>query len=126
MSRCSLMGKQRFRKAKTGGSIPPIGSTNMKIKLPLNLDFFRHKTLAGLLITSLLLNIILWIIWLTKIKLNYEPTFFASGVILLNTLLSLYFYRFQILASYILMSEAILIQILTVVYLRYLLTLIAI
>lgn len=90
-------------------------------KIKLFFQPIRNRLILGLLIISLAINILMWIFWFTKIKAEFDGVYFATGIIILNLFLGLYFYKIQPFASYILLSTTLLVQFLILIYMRFLL-----
>lgn len=83
-------------------------------------SFWRSWTVLAIIFLSLVLNAILWYIFLTKIKVNVLPFYFASGLIILNLLLANFLWEKEKLASYFLIAVGIFSQILMLVFIRFL------
>lgn len=82
--------------------------------------YFYLDTLSWILfILSLILNLFLWYLWLFKIPFNRTPMFFSFAVLLINSFLAFLFSRKDVLIPYFLLGTALLVQILTLVLLRY-------
>lgn len=69
---------------------------------------------------SLVINGLLWYIYLTKIKANPLPFFFATGLVILNLILGNFLWNRDKLSSYLLIYSGLFIQILMVIFIRYL------
>jgi len=70
---------------------------------------------------SLAINGFLWYIYELRIKVNLVPFFFATTIVILNLILGNYLYPREKLASFFLIFTGLFIQILMLIYLRYLL-----
>lgn len=81
-------------------------------------------SLASLLIVflTLLLNGLVWYLYIKQYRniIGYEPISFSSAVFLLNLFLAAIVYKRETLASYILLSTGLTVQIIFIVFLRFL------
>jgi hypothetical protein len=68
---------------------------------------------------SLAINGILWYIYAIKIKHNPVPIEYASGLIIINLILANYLYLKEKLASIFLIYSALFIQILMLIFIRF-------
>jgi len=74
------------------------------------------------LIVTFLLNGLIWYLYLKfyKTLIGYEPIIFSSAVLILNLCLSAVVYKREAIASYILLSTAFTVQIIFIVFLKFL------
>lgn len=86
-----------------------------KITIYLYLNLFS-KILLGV---SVVFNLILWYIWHYQTPFNQTLMYFSFGVLVINAALSFIFSRKDQLISYILLSTALLVQIFTLIFIKY-------
>ena len=82
--------------------------------------FWKSLPVIVVLVASLAINGLLWYIYQTKIRANPIPFIFASGLIILNLILGNFLWNREKLASIFLIYTAFLIQILMLIFIRYL------
>lgn len=80
--------------------------------------FWRKWPIVIGLGLSILINAILWYIYIIKIKHNPIPFEYASGLIIINLVLANYLYLKERLASIFLIYTALFIQILMFLFIR--------
>lgn len=83
-------------------------------------SFWRTRAVLLIVVLSLILNAILWYYFKVRIKENSLPFIFATGLIFLNLLLGNFLWEKEKLASYFLILVGFFIQILMLVFLRFL------
>jgi len=83
--------------------------------------FWKSYQIIIAIILSLAINGFLWYIYALRIKANPVPFFFATVIVILNLILGNYLYPRERLSSYFLVYTSLFIQILMLIYLRYLL-----
>ena len=82
--------------------------------------FWKSLQVIIILGLSLVINGILWYIYQTRIKSNPIPFIFAAGLIVLNLILANFLWNREKLASILLIYTALFIQILMLIFIRYL------
>lgn len=84
--------------------------------------FWKSLPSILVLIFTLALNGLIWYLYLKQYRsiIGYEPIAFSSAVVLLNLFLAAIVYKREALASYILLSTGLTVQIIFVVFLRFL------
>jgi len=82
--------------------------------------FWKSWQVIIVLVCSLAINGILWYIYQTKIKVNPIPFVFATGLIILNLILGNFLWNREKLASIFLIYTGLFIQILMLIFIRYL------
>jgi len=82
--------------------------------------FWRTWSILVSIGLSLIANAGLWYIFAIKIKQNPNPFFFATGIILLNIVISNYLFNREKLANYFLLLVALSIQIFMLAFSKYL------
>ncbi len=82
--------------------------------------FWKSPQIIAVLFFSLAINGILWYIYQTKIKVNTIPFFFATGLVILNIILGNFLWNREKLASLFLIYTGLFIQILMLIFIRYL------
>ncbi|MCL5407036.1 MAG: hypothetical protein M1429_00875 [Patescibacteria group bacterium] len=83
-------------------------------------SFWKSWPALLIIASSLILNGILWYIFLSKIKVNFIPFIFASGLIFLNLILGNYLWEKEKIASFFLISVGLFVQVLMLVFIRFL------
>ncbi len=83
-------------------------------------SFWKSWSVIIIIVLSLTLNGFLWYIFLSKIKVNFVPFIFASGLIFLNLLLGNFLWEREKIASYFLISVGLFVQVLMLVLIRFL------
>lgn len=83
-------------------------------------SFWKSFFVLVIIFLSLVLNVILWYFFETKIKENAVPFIFASGLIVLNLIIGNFLWEREKLASYFLISVGFFTQILMLIFLRFL------
>lgn len=73
---------------------------------------------------SLVINGLLWYIYVVKIRQNPLPFIFSSGLIFLNLILANFIWNREKIASLFLIHTGLLAQILMLIFIRYLLTMV--
>jgi len=68
-----------------------------------------------ILFIALILNLILWYIWIYRINFNKITMFYCLAVLLANAVLSFWVYKKETIMSYFLLGTALLIQIFVLV-----------
>ncbi len=84
-------------------------------------SFWRSWYVLVILVISLALNGVLWYIYMIRIEENPIPFIFASGLIGLNLILANLIWEKEKLVSILLISVGLLVQILMLIFIRYLL-----
>jgi hypothetical protein len=82
--------------------------------------FWKKWQIIVILILTVGLNVFLWYTFETKIKDNSSPFLFSSGVAVINLILANYLFNREKIASYILITIGLSIQILMLLFVRYL------
>ncbi|PIP21880.1 MAG: hypothetical protein COX39_00475 [Candidatus Nealsonbacteria bacterium CG23_combo_of_CG06-09_8_20_14_all_40_13] len=82
--------------------------------------FWQDKAMLFILGASGVCLAVYWLLWAIKIKYNFTPFVLASAFFVLNIIVALWAFQKNKLISFLLLGTALLIQILTLVYLRYL------
>lgn len=77
------------------------------------------KTTWILFAVALILNLIIWLIWLLKARYNIIASLFASAILGLNFILAIFLIKKPQLFLYLLAGSAIFVQILFLVLLNY-------
>lgn len=83
-------------------------------------SFWQSKGVLLIIGLSLILNGFLWYIFLSKIKINFVPFIFASGLIFLNLIIGNFLWEREKLASYFLILVGLFVQILMLIFIRFL------
>ena len=82
--------------------------------------FWQSWRVLIILFFSLAFNGLLWYIYQTKIGENPIPFIFSSGLIILNLTLANYLFNRERLASFFLITTSLFVQILMLIFIRYL------
>jgi len=92
----------------------------MKFEIKKIWDYFYLDKLSWIfLILGIILNLVLWYIWIYKARFSDNAMFYSSGVLVVNAFLSFLFVRKEIIIPYFLLGAAVLVQIFALVLLRY-------
>lgn len=84
--------------------------------------FWKSIASLSIVFISSILNGLIWFLYIKYYRslIGYEPIAFSSTVVLLNLFLATVVYKRESLASYILLSTALTVQIIFIVFLRFL------
>jgi len=80
--------------------------------------FWKSWWVLALIVLSLAINGYLWYFYFLKIKENPMPFIFSSGLILLNLILANYLWNRERLASYFLLTVALFVQLLMLIFIK--------